>query len=129
SSKRTRVCSGCAGTPAVCKQATRSEGGITAGSYSVEADVVLGERGRGGLGACHVPELRELQPQVEQVVAEAVQHRGHPPGEVLRSPDAPQALRRVTVEEVVAAAAVVTHERLREDAHVVDREIQALGAR
>src|SRR3712207_9250810 len=60
------------------------------------ADVVLGERcGRGDRARDQV-QLRELALLVELArVLEAVQHGGHPPGEVLRPPHPPQRRFRV----------------------------------
>ena len=64
-----------------------------AGNLDVlEPDVVLRERRRRPLRRANVGELRQLQLGVELVAAlEAVQHRGHEPGEVLGPPDAAQA--------------------------------------
>src|SRR5436305_12169458 len=54
----------------------------------LQPDVVLGQRGGGGLRAHHVVELRELELVLEVAGAsDQVKHRGHPPGEVLHAPD------------------------------------------
>src|SRR4051812_14086965 len=68
--------------------------------HRVEADVVLGERGRRCLRTANVAELRELEPLLESVVnLEAVQHRGHVPGEVLRPPGPPETGGRVALQQ------------------------------
>src|SRR6266478_9791141 len=48
-----------------------------------QADVILRERSGSHPGADDVVELRALQPLLERVVRKAVEHRSHPPGEVL----------------------------------------------
>src|SRR4051812_29787515 len=63
------------------------------------------------------------------VRVEAVEHRGHPPREVLRAPHAAQARVGVGLEQAVVARLVVAHERLREPHDVGDGEVQALRAR
>ena len=96
-----------------------------------QADVVLRQRtwpprwswsrsaaGRAAAGAANGSRVRE-----------AVQHRGHPPGEVLHPPDpaqarAPSSRRAGSVPPV----AVPGRQRRGEHAHVGDREVQPLGA-
>src|SRR3954447_1135466 len=56
-------------------------------SDTLEPDVVLGQRRGRRAGGDDVVELGALQAGLERVVAaEAVQHRGHPPREVLHAP-------------------------------------------
>src|SRR5215211_847171 len=95
----------------------------------LEPDVVLRQRGRRRRRRGDVRELRELQLHVERVAAlEPVQHRGHPPREVLRAPDAAQDLRRVPRERRVVAAFVPGGERVGQDADVGHREVEPLRA-
>src|SRR5207247_7808025 len=64
----------------------------------LEPDVVFREGRRCLLRGADIGELRQLQPGVELVSAlEAVQHRGHEPGEVLGAREAPV---RVSREEI-----------------------------
>src|SRR5438067_5664652 len=64
----------------------------------LEPDVVLGEAGRRRARRDDVAQLRQLELEVERIAAgEPVEHRGHPPGEMFRAPDSPQAIRRVRV--------------------------------
>ncbi len=95
-----------------------------------QADVVLGEAGQRGRRGRGVAQLGQLQPPVERVAGRvAVQHRGHPPGEVLGPPDPAQAGVAVRVEQVGAPVVQRTRRaRARERAHVGDREVHALGA-
>ena len=57
-----------------------------------------------------------------------MEHRRHPPGEVLRAPDAAQARLRVRVEKRTVSVAVPRDERIREHVDVADREIEPLRA-
>src|SRR6187200_2635458 len=92
-----------------CSQARSSTSARTAprastpsnrpGSDTRQADVVLGERGRARARAGDVAQLRALELVLERVLpGRAVQHRGHPPGEVLDAPDPLQALLRVALD-------------------------------
>src|SRR5215218_7503734 len=64
---------------------------LLSGSPERHADVVLGERRGRRDRAGHQVELRELAAVVEFArLLEAVEHGGHPPGEVLRPPHPPQ---------------------------------------
>src|SRR5215831_405106 len=75
--------------------------------YHRQADVVFGERLRGGARAGDVVEVGELTPVVEgMVVGEAVEKLSHPPGEALDFPDAAQANRGISGEQIEAAARV-----------------------
>src|SRR5919107_1142195 len=66
---------------------------------ALEPDVVLRERRRRSRRRSDVAELRELKLHVELIASlEPVEHRRHPPGEVLRAPDAAQHLGRVVRE-------------------------------
>src|SRR3990167_11164856 len=77
-----------------------------------QADVVLGDGPAPGFGADEVVQLGLLHALAEGVgVGESVQHRGHPPGEALGLPDAPQADFRVLLQQVAAALAVVDLEQ------------------
>src|SRR5829696_2549642 len=97
---------------------------------ALEPDVVLRERGRRPRRRGDVGELRELELHVESVASlEPVEHRRHPPGEVLRAPDAAQHLRRVARESRLVAVLEPGGERVGQDAHVGDREVEALRAR
>jgi len=97
---------------------------------SSRPDVVFGEARRCGIRRDDVAKLRELKLDVERIVArKPVQHRGHPVREVLGAPDAPQAIRRIRIEEHSAAVSIPARQRPSEDPHVRDREVQALRAR
>ena len=61
-------------------------------------------------------------------VGEAVQHRGHPPGEPLRPPDPAQRGRRVGVEQVGGVRAVEGADGPGEHVDVGGGEVQPLGA-
>src|SRR3954465_4209705 len=98
-------------------------------SDTLETDVVLGQRRGGRARGDDVVQLRALQPGLEGVVAaEAVQHRGHPPREVLHAPDPAQAGVRVRLEAALVAALVPRAQRLAEHAHVGGGEVEALRA-
>src|SRR3954447_8717508 len=62
-------------------------------SHLLYTNIILRQRCRGGLRAAHIAQLRELKLVLKTIgiVVETVQHRGHPPREVLDAPDAPQA--------------------------------------
>ncbi len=60
-------------------------------------------------------------------VREAVQQRGHRPGEPLRAPDPVQHAGGVVVDPGAGPGTVVVGERIEQAAHVVDREVQPLG--
>src|SRR5438067_10513271 len=62
-----------------------------------QANVVLRERSGSHPGADDVFELRALQPLLERVIRKAVEHRSHPPGEVLRSPHSLETRLRIRV--------------------------------
>src|SRR5215213_210109 len=97
---------------------------------ALEPDVVLRERGRRPRRRSDVGELRKLKLHVEGVASlEPVEHRRHPPGEVLRAPDASQHLGRVPREARLVAVLEPGGERAGQDAHVGDREIEPLRAR
>src|SRR4051794_3798482 len=65
----------------------------------VEPHVVLRQRPGHRLGADDVVQLRALELGLERVaLLEAVEHRGHPPGEVLHPPDALQAALAVALQ-------------------------------
>jgi hypothetical protein len=93
-----------------------------------EADVVLCEAGGGGLGAGQVGEPGELEAALEGAASEVVQQLRHVVGEVLGAPHATQRSGRVAVELAGGAVLVVRAQRGAEQAYVVDREIEALGA-
>src|SRR5215207_2775313 len=96
---------------------------------ALEPDVVLRERGRRSRRRGDVGELRELELRVEGVASlEPVEHRRHPPGEMLRAPDAAQHLRRVARQAGVVALLEPGGERVGQDPHVGDREIESLRA-
>ena len=57
-----------------------------------------------------------------------MQHRGHPPAEVLGAPDAAQAAVRVGVQPPEIARLVPLGQSVRQLPHVADREVEALGA-
>ena len=80
----------------------------------------------GGLDA-HPAQLGELQLGVE-VVARAVQHRGHEPGEVRAPPDAGQRAVGVAVDQVGLLLLEQPHQRGGQQGHVGDGEVEALGA-
>ena len=85
----------------------------TTPSDLLEPDVVLGERSPRRVEVVDVAQLRELQLRGRtRRRRRAVQHRRHPPREVLGTPDAPQARRGVGVEAVAVAAAYQAIERL-----------------
>src|ERR1700674_5305137 len=66
---------------------------------------------------------------IERIAAiESMQHRGHPPREVLGAPDSLQAPRRVALQRFLAAG-IEGGEHFGQHADVVDREVQTLRAR
>src|SRR5262249_58152919 len=79
----------------------------------VEAHIIFGERGGGGARGADILQLGALELLLEPTVVfgEAVQHRGHPPGEVLGAPDPPQAARGVGFEQIAAVGSVELRER------------------
>src|SRR5262245_10046284 len=91
--------------------------------------IVLGQRAFRGFRARHVVELGALALAIEGVVAgiEMKQLR-HPPGETLRLPHPPQTGCRVALEQIAAAGAIELRDRVREDPHIRERQIHALGA-
>src|ERR671923_199758 len=98
-----------------------------AGLDVLEPDVVLGERGRRPLRRADVGELCELELDVEVVATlEPVQHRGHEPGEMLRPPDTPQRLGGVALEQRAVATAVPGGNRLGQDPHVRNGDVEPL---
>src|SRR5829696_5263951 len=91
-------------------------------------DVVLSQRRRRGSRAGHVLQLGELHIVLEAfVIGIAVQHRGHPPGEALRLPGAPQAGVRVVLQQVGLALLVPCLEGFDEGPYVADGEVHPLG--
>ena len=85
--------------------------------HALEADVVLGQHRRGRAARtrrCAIARAAAAA-RTDRRRGEAVQHRGHPPREVLGAPDAAQAGLGVGVEQRGAAAAVPARERLGED--------------
>ena len=70
------------------------------GKSNGNASIVLRERGGGGARRSHLIEFRQLPAIIEAVAAlEAVQHGRHPPGEMLRAPDAAQADLGIAFEQ------------------------------
>ena len=59
---------------------------------------------------------------------QAVEHRGHPPGEVLHPPHAPQAAVGVARRAALVAVLEVAPAARGQHAHVGDRQVEALGA-
>src|SRR3954470_6560955 len=104
-------------------------GGALFPSRQRQPHIVLRQRRRRRPLACHHVQLRQLPAQVEVArVWEAVEHRGHPPGEVLGAPDAAERRGRVGLEQVGRARAVVGGERPGEDVDVGGGEVETLGA-
>src|SRR5438034_607744 len=96
----------------------------------LEPDVVFREGRRCLLRGADIGELRQLQPGVELVSAlEAVQHRGHEPGEVLGPPDAPESVRRVALQQGAVTVSVPGGDSRGEQANIRDREVEAFRAR
>src|SRR4029077_1626094 len=71
-----------------------------------QSDVILGKRASRCRRAGDIIKLGELALAIECVVngIEMKQLR-HPPGEALRLPDAPQACRRIAIEELAVSGA------------------------
>src|SRR2546426_560757 len=79
-------------------------------------------------GRCrHVAELRVLQLQVEGIrLRWTVQHRCHPPGEVLAAPNTSQAGIGIRAQPDVVAALVEADERLAEQNGLARGEVEPL---
>src|ERR687892_326416 len=106
-------------SPSRTAAATASASGTSLELDSDDPRVVLGQHPRRRRRRCHVPELRELQLAIELVAIRLkVEHRGHPPGEVLAAPDPPEAALRVAVEDGAVSGPIPLDERLGEDIHV-----------
>src|SRR5918995_1080837 len=116
--------------PANTMPAARSGGPPEDGLNVLEADVVLGERGRRLVRGADVSQLGELKLEVEGVASLGrVQHRRHPPREVLGTPDAAQRVVGVTIEQRLVAGAVPGGDRVGEQPHVGDSQVEPLRAR
>src|SRR5215212_345673 len=122
-----------------CSQAPSSTSARTApraripshspGSDTGQPDVVLGQRRRARPRARDVAQLRGLELALERVLpGRAVQHRGHPPREVLDAPHPAQARLRVLLQGGVVAVLEPVDQGGGEHAHVGDRQVEALGA-
>ena len=95
------------------------------------ADVVLGQGERLGFRSHDVVELRELDAVLERrVVVEAVEHRGHPPGEMLGAPDPLQRGGGVGIQRL-ARPWICRYgtKRCGQHPHIVHGEVQPLRAR
>src|ERR1700710_1731467 len=109
--------------------------------FEGQADVVLGERGRGGRrggevvggggGETAAGALAEggagQAPAVGVVGVEGVQQRGHPPGEVLGAPDPLQAGVRVGVQQLGGARLVEVPQGGGQQPDVRDGQVEPLG--
>src|SRR5215203_21060 len=116
--------------PASTMPAARSGGPPEDGLSVLEADVVLGERGRRLVRGADVSQLGELKFEVEGVASLGrVQHRRHPPREVFGTPDAAQRVFGVTIEQCLVAGAVPGGDCLGEQPHVGDSQVEPLRAR
>src|ERR1700726_3014356 len=105
-------------------------GAMNKSSYLFErqADVVFRERGHARVRTRDVIEFGKLHAALKRrVLMEAMQHRGHPPGEALRLPHAFEADVGITFEQSRRARRVKLAERAREHAHVRGREVEPLG--
>src|SRR4051812_19099909 len=72
-----------------------------------QADVILGEAERPRRAGADIVQLGELHLVLEGILSvEAVQQAGHPPGEALRLPDAPQRGGGIGIQQRRAPAAV-----------------------
>src|SRR3954469_10608445 len=94
-----------------------------------QPDVVLGELAGAGFAAIDVLQAGELQLLLERALAEVVQQLRHVVGEVLCAPHPAQRVLGVGAEEAVVALLVVRLQCGGEQPGVVDREVEALGAR
>src|SRR4051795_10534365 len=98
------------------------------GSDTGQPDVVLGQRCRARRRAGDVAQLGGLELALERVLPRwAMQHRGHPPREVLDAPHPAQARLRVALEAVAVAALEPVDQGGGEHAHVGDRQVEPLG--
>src|SRR5882724_1861347 len=102
-----------------------------------QSDVVLGQRLGAGARGDDVVELGKLAAPIERrVVFEAMQERGHPPGEALCLPDPAQTGLRVGVQALHGRRSARVHprsveglERACKHVHVGYGQVHALGPR
>src|SRR5262245_29653486 len=96
----------------------------------LEPYVVLGQARRCRFGRAHITQLCELQLGLEVIVAwKAMQHRCHPPREVLGAPYSAKARGRVSLQRLPVTSAIPRCDRIAEHAHVGEREVHSLSAR